>query len=286
MPQSSSAYSLIRVPGGVQTVYSSTYKERMHRGLGPSAEAEHIDISQARIRDRMQDCASKFVVWDIGLGAAANALTLLRVTRDLSCPLRLVSFDDTLDPLSFALLHREKFEYLRDYESVTKTAIEQRQVEFMDLEHTVRWELHIADFPTLLASNEADSFAKPDAILFDPFSPAKNPVMWTLPLFERIFQLLDPLRGCILTTYSRSTMVRVGLLLAGFSVGRGRPSGMKEETTVAASALDLLDEPLDPAWLQRGLNSASAEPLKTSAYRQSPLSAQTWERLQQCPQFA
>ena len=270
----------------MQTVYASAYKEKMHPGLGPSAEAEHIHINQANIRDRLQKCPGEFVVWDVGLGAAANALTLLRATRDLLGPLRLVSFDDTLEPLSFALLHQEELEYLRDYELEVETAIEQRHAEFMDGARAVDWELHIGDFPTLLSSNEVHTIASPHAILFDPFSPASNAAMWTLPLFERISQLLDPLRGCILTTYSRSTMVRVGLLVAGFFVGRGKPTGMKEETTVAANALDLLDEPLDRAWLRRVRDSTSAEPLRTGVYRQSPLSEQTRERLQQCPQFA
>jgi hypothetical protein len=40
-------------------------------------------------------------------------------------------------------------------------------------------------------------------------------------------------------------MLRVTLLLAGFFVGRGMPTGLKEETTVAANTRSLLDDPLD-----------------------------------------
>src|SRR5437773_6240559 len=121
--------------------------------------------------------------------------------------------------------------------------------------------------------------------MFDAFSPAKNPAMWTLPLFSRLFQQLDPNRPCALPTYSRSTMLRVTLLLAGFFVGVGHATGEKEETTVAANTLDLLEEPLDGRWLQRARRSTSAEPLEESVYRQAPLSHATWEKLQQHPQF-
>jgi len=125
----------------------------------------------------------------------------------------------------------------------------------------------------------------PHAILFDPYSPKKNPTMWTVPLFTGLFRRLDPQRSCALATYTRSTMARVTMLLGGFFVGVGHPSGLKEETTVAANRSDLLDEPLDRCWLERAKRSHSAEPLGGPVYRQSPLSPETRERLRLHPQF-
>ena len=125
----------------------------------------------------------------------------------------------------------------------------------------------------------------PHAILFDAYSPAKNPAMWTLPLFTNLFQLLDPQRPCALPTYSRSTILRVTLLLAGFFVGVGHATGEKEETTIAANTLDLLAEPLDRRWLERARRSHSAEPMMEPVYHCAPLSAESWERLQAHPQF-
>ena len=125
----------------------------------------------------------------------------------------------------------------------------------------------------------------PHAILFDAFSPAKNPAMWTLPLFTNLFQLLDPQRPCALPTYSRSTILRVTLLLAGFFVGVGHATGEKEETTVAANTPDLLAEPLGRRWLERARRSHRAEPMTEPVYRIAPLSAGSWEKLQAHPQF-
>jgi hypothetical protein len=125
----------------------------------------------------------------------------------------------------------------------------------------------------------------PHAILFDAFSPAKNPAMWTGPLFANLFQLLDPQRPCALPTYSRSTMLRVTLLLAGFFVGVGYASGEKEETTIAANSLNLIAEPLNIKWLERARISYSAEPMWEPVYRQAPLSPASWEKLQAHPQF-
>jgi hypothetical protein len=74
--------------------------------------------------------------------------------------------------------------------------------------------------------------------------------------------------------------------LAGFYVGVGHATGEKEETTIAANTLDLLDEPLPSSWLQRVRKSKSAEPLQEPVYRQAPLSAESWEELVLHPQFA
>ena len=283
---STSEYGLVRLHGGPFTVHSSAYGEKMHPGLGPAAEAETLYVGQLRLCERLRQHGGEFVVWDIGLGAAANALTLLRLTREGSCPLRLVSFDETPNAMHFALEHAQSLKYLRGYESTAGVLLRSGHTEFVDGARTVNWRLHIGDFPSLIAGEDAGSIAKPHAILFDPFSPAKNPAMWTLPLFSRIFRLLEPSRPCALATYSRSTMIRAALLLAGFFVGRGHATGMKEETTVAANTRSLLDEPLDRTWLNRARKSGSAEPLAGGDYRQAPLSPESWERLQQHPQFA
>ena len=80
-------------------------------------------------------------------------------------------------------------------------------------------------------------------------------------------------------------MLRVTLLLAGFFVGAGHATGEKEETTIAANTVSLLDRPLDRNWLGRVRRSRSAEPLHSAEYRQAPLEAESWERLLEHAQF-
>ncbi len=109
--------------------------------------------------------------------------------------------------------------------------------------------------------------------------------MWTAPLFANLYRLLDPQRPCALATYSRSTLLRATLLVAGFFVGAGHATGEKEETTIAANTLALIAEPLDRRWLGRARRSTSAEPLAEPAYRQARLSPATWEKLREHPQF-
>jgi tRNA U34 5-methylaminomethyl-2-thiouridine-forming methyltransferase MnmC len=282
---STGGYELVRLRNGAHSVRSQAHGETMHPGLGPVAEAEALYVGQLRLVERLRAHEGEFVIWDVGLGAAANALTVLRATREVSGSVRLISFEHSLEPLRFAFSHRSELGYFKDYEAAVDQLLPGQRAEFENGRQQVRWECHVADFPSFLRQPDAQALPKPHVILFDPWSPAKNPAMWTAPLFADLFSLLNEARPCALPTYSRSTMTRVSLLLAGFWVGAGRAAGRKEQTTIAANAPELIAEPLDHRWLERARRSPSAEPLFEPAYRQAPLSAPTWERLQRHPQF-
>ncbi len=271
-------YQLVRLKNGTHSIRSLAEHETFHPVVGPVAEAEALYVKQLRLRERLQSHQGEFVVWDVGLGAAANAVAVLRATSDLPCPLRIISFDRTLEPLAFALRHAAELGYLSGYENVLRELLGNGAA------LGGRWELRVGDFPELLQKSPPPA-PPPHAILFDAFSPAKNPAMWTAPLFSNLHRCLDPQRPCAMPTYSRSTLLRVTLLLAGFFVGAGHATGEKEETTIAANTLDLLDEPLSHEWLERARRSRSAEPLWEPVYRQAPLSSESWVKLSKHPQF-
>ncbi|PYI82325.1 MAG: hypothetical protein DME26_18075 [Verrucomicrobia bacterium] len=309
------------------SIRSRVHRETFHPVIGPVAEAEALYVKQLGLIERLRSHTVEFVIWDVGLGAAANPLAVLRATRNIPCFLRLVSFDHTIEPLCFALRHCDALGYLHGYKEYIEHLVPHHRVSFTHGPQTVEWKLHLADFPTfvaqcancntpqdrsaLLATHEAGPFPQrragsrrsgapasstarsfpkdflpaPHAIMFDAYSPATNPEMWILSLFSNLFRLLNPRRPCAMPTYSRSTMLRVTLLLSGFFVGVGHATGEKEETTIAANTLDLIGEPLDRHWLLRARKSKSAEPLMEPGYRQAPLSPGSWEKLQAHPQF-
>jgi tRNA U34 5-methylaminomethyl-2-thiouridine-forming methyltransferase MnmC len=320
----SNDYQLVQLANGANTLFSASYGEKLHPGLGPQAEADLLYVRQLKICERLRNHAGELIIWDIGLGAAANALAALRATREISGRLRLVSFDNTSEPLAFALKNSAALGYLADYENQITGLLRDRCVEFDNGKLSVIWEFHLGDFPALVVSgilpavepgilpgglsretftglnhSEANPGGKmppstagrmpaatpPHAIFYDAFSPAKNPAMWTLPVFENLFRALDPAQPCALTTYSRSTLIRATLLLAGFFVGVGHATGMKEETTIAANTPALITEPLHARWLERALRSDSAEPLREPVYSRAPLTPATAGKLRRHPQF-
>jgi tRNA U34 5-methylaminomethyl-2-thiouridine-forming methyltransferase MnmC len=280
-----SGYKLVQLASGVYSVHSVAHRETFHPVVGPVAEAEALYVRQLQLTERLQGHQGEFVLWDVGLGAAANVLTVLRAAEQIPCSIRVLSFDHTLEPLQFALQHSSALGYLAGYEQPIEDLLRDSHTTFSKGSLHVKWEVHLGDFPTLLTEPSTQRLPKPHVIMFDAFSPAKNPAMWTLPVFVNLFGLLNPDRPCALPTYSRSTMLRVTLLLAGFFVGVGHATGEKDETTIAANALPLVSEPLGLPWLRRVSRSTSAEPMREPLYRQAPLSSETFARLQAHPQF-
>lgn len=303
--QSAPKYRVVRLANGTFSVRCLACQETFHPVIGPAAEAECLYVRQLRLAQRMRSAGGELVIWDVGLGAAANAIAAIRATRPCKGRVQLFSFDHTLEPLEFGLSHASILGYFGEYETIARSLIDKHEVDFREEDRVVRWEVLCADFPSLLAcwmcqqragshgTKAADTtkmpYPKPPpaphAILYDAYSPARNAEMWNLPLFRNLHGMLDPQRPCILATYSRSTLLRTTLLLSGFYVGVGHATGEKEETTLAANVPDLIEEPLDRAWLQRARRSTSAEPLRDSGYRQAPLSAASWDQLQEHPQF-
>src|SRR5438270_11955035 len=98
-------YKLVRLASGDYSVHSLAHQETFHPVIGPVAEADALYLKQLRLADRLRQAAEEFVVWDVGLGAAANALAVLRGTREIASRIHLLSFDHTVEPLQSALDH-------------------------------------------------------------------------------------------------------------------------------------------------------------------------------------
>jgi S-adenosyl-L-methionine-dependent methyltransferase len=280
-----SDYELVQVASGAWSVRARIEGETFHPVIGPQAEAEALYVRQMDIPARFAKARVPFVVWDVGLGAAANVLTVLRALTDIDGDLVIESFDHTAAPLKFALSNAAALGYVVGFETPIRDLLTHGQTTFQNGRCRVTWRFHEADFPTWLASEATRGIPGPDAILFDAFSPARNPAMWTLAVFRGLRQRVPDGAGGTLATYSRSTLLRVTLLLAGFHVGAGEATGEKEETTFAAADPSLVTRPLDATWLGRALRSTSAEPLHTAIYAQRPLSESSRVALEAHPQF-
>jgi hypothetical protein len=255
-------FSLVTVSSGARSLRSNEHGETFHPVVGPMAEARGLHVAQSRIVERAGECARPFVIWDVGLGAGANAVAVLEALSEVRCAARveLRSFDCTAEPLEFALRHADELGYLSRWrEPVARLLDSDRAVA-----ENVDWHFHRGDFREFVCAPRGSGVPGPDAILYDPYSPESNRSMWTLEHFTRLRACLDPARPCTLTSYSRSTSVRVTLMLAGFSVGCGGAIGEKDQTTVAATHRELLAQPLGAEWLGRVERSTRGAPLRES----------------------
>ena len=279
-------HKLVQLPNGIWSLHCVEVAETYHPVVGPEIEAHTLYASQIHL-ERIDSSSHPFVVWDVGLGAAANALAVIKEASAYSGKLVIYSFEHNLKPLQFALEHTEKLSYLAPFKNAVQKLLDNHKVSFQHNQISVTWEIIYGDFPEWLHSNspQLKEVPPPAAILYDAYSPKKNPDMYTLPLFKKIRSILTNTTPSLLVSYSRATLLRSTLLLAGFYVGKGAAIGEKEETTVASNTLKLIQTPLSHDWLARAKRSTSAEPMLQPIYQQRPLSEENRQRLTLHPQF-
>ena len=269
-------FQIVTVQSGDRSVRSLEFGETFHPVIGPMAEARGLHVRGQRLAERAAVEQGSFIVWDVGLGAAANAVAVLESCADQRVEIH--SFDRTSAPLAFALQHADALEYPAPF----RAAIQSLLAHGIARVGGIAWHFHEGDFSDTMQRPEIPA---PHAVLYDPYSPATNAGMWTLAHFTRLHARLDPARPCLLTNYTRSTAVRVTLLLAGFFVGCGHATGEKDQTTIAANAPGLLDEPLPHSWLERVARSTRGAPLRLGKTG-SRIAADDLERLRAHPQFS
>ena len=280
------SHQVVQLANGQWSLRSLDVEETYHPVVGPESESNVLYAQQIQL-ERISS-TSTFVVWDVGLGGAANSIAVINAASQYHGKLKIYSFEHDLEPLNTALSNIDKLPYLISYQDILTILLHQRKIQFTKNSIQVDWEIVYGDFPSWLANqkNPSSDTLQPHAILYDAFSPKKNPDMYTLDIFRKLYELLNDSASCILVSYSRATLLRVTLLLAGFYVGKGAATGEKEETTIAANKLDILSNPLNKEWLGRVQRSNSAEPLHTPGYIQQPLSQNSWEQLLSHPQFS
>jgi tRNA U34 5-methylaminomethyl-2-thiouridine-forming methyltransferase MnmC len=276
-----SEFIIVTLKSGTKSLRSLKRNETFHPTSGPISEATLLHVDQQRLLDRASK-VPRFVIWDVGFGAAANVLAVIAALKGSRAEIEIHSFDLTTAPIEFAIEHADELGYTKGFEEPLRELLLQGKTEPRD---GMKWNLHLRDFSHLIKSSE-EHFSSPHAILYDPYSPATNPEMWTLQHFSHLRARVGDGTDCIFTNYTRSTAVRVALLLAGFFVGTGCVIGEKAETTVAATRLDLLESPLDTQWLMKRVSqSTNAAPLREAVYTKSEISEEDFRALELHAQF-
>jgi len=117
-------YDIVTGPQGFSSIRQISSGEVMHSVNRPSEEARKLYVDQPGLAGRLMASdiqTDELVIWDVGLGAASNAMAVLECfeqgVREQDAeklrPLRLVSFERDLDPLILAVRFASHFPHLR-----------------------------------------------------------------------------------------------------------------------------------------------------------------------------
>jgi queuine tRNA-ribosyltransferase len=262
---------------GFASIRQISSGEIMHCRTSPMEEARALYIEQSRLAERLHlssnqspETAAPLLVWDVGLGAAANAMGAIRCYEEQAAvsavrPLKIVSFENDLDSLRLAFRHDREFTYLRH--SATAGLLKEGQWQSR-LHAGLSWSLIFGDFLETISTAPAP----PDLIFYDMFSSKTSGDAWTFAAFRQVSAACAD-HAAELFTYSCSTASRAALLAAGFYVARGRRAGPKLETTIALTpaACRARSRPghelLTAEWLEKWHRSGAKYPAEIPAHQ-------------------
>lgn len=246
------------------TIRHTELDETMHSVIDPTTEATTLYVEQSNLKERVTTEGSTLpldkplVIWDVGLGAAFNAMATIKLLESLPSlnrKVEILSFENDLDALRLVLEEHYKFPHVHHKapNALLKSAFWQNH------EKSITWKLFEGDF-----FQEMKKASIPDIIYWDPFSSKSHEYFWDLSAWQQLRNLLGD-NPSILMTYSASTAVRAGLLAAGFLVAAGVRTGPKSDTTIALTAAAKSIYPklnlLDNNWLERWQRSDAKYPL-------------------------
>jgi len=273
-------YEVHRAPEGFCSIRQISSGEIMHSRTPPMEEAQRLYIEQSNLAARvrlsakaMAETNAPLVIWDVGLGAATNAMAAILCYEAQAAagpvrPLHIISFENDLDALRLAFKHNREFTYLRH--PGTAAILEDGQ--WQSKQHAgLSWTLLPGEFLAILPAAPA-----PDVIFFDMFSSKTSGAQWTLAAFRQIFEACAG-RATELFTYTCSTPIRAALLAAGFHVAKGRSTVDKTETTIAltpeAGGSPCRHELLGAEWLGKWNRSGARFPADVSTEEQASFAA-------------
>lgn len=246
-------YAIHTAREGFASIVHRASGEIMHSRTAPMDEAVRVYVEQAELAARLRKGSEPLVLWDVGLGAAANVMAAIHCHEQAGAvrAMRIVSFENDLDPLRLAFAHEEKFPYLRHAGPAAILQSGRWQ------DGGLSWELVRGDFVGMMERAPGP----PEVIFYDMFSPKTCGPAWKLDTFRRLFACCGAART-VLCTYTLSTASRAAMLAAGFWVARGRPAGEKAETTLALTpgAVESRHALLGAEWLAKWERSKAKFP--------------------------
>jgi len=222
--QNDSMHQPVNTDDGSVTFYSKRYKEHYHTTVGAKLEAVNKYFLPGKLPSRLK--TGPVEILDVCFGLGYNSLvsfsqalaqksslniTALEMDRNVVQAASETITDDT-DQDTWRKILNSLYQTSAFESENQKCGIE---ILWGDARHTI----------------ESVS-GKFDLIFLDPFSPPRNPELWTLEFFQKLRKLIKP--DGLLLTYCAAIPVRSGLLKAGFFVGETEPIGRPRGGTAAS----------------------------------------------------
>ena len=214
---------LLKTDDGTSTLFLEEYKQAMHTISGAYNEALLKHVIPSNI---LNSNNTELNVLDIGFGIGYNVLALMNefINRKKGSRLNIVSLEKEKNFLNY--MNNVSFNDERDH---LYNFIKNAYYSGCGTYNEINLKILFGDARETVNMLKGKKF---NAIFHDPFSPSKNPELWSVDFFYRLRDIMRA--DCILTTYSSADHIRRAMIEAQLYVGIGPAVGKKREGTIAA----------------------------------------------------
>jgi tRNA U34 5-methylaminomethyl-2-thiouridine-forming methyltransferase MnmC len=209
---------IITTNDGSHSILVPELNEQYHSVHGAIQEAEHVFLKMG-LDDFINQDRGFLNVFEVGFGTGLNALLSAEWAKANQQALNYTSIE------KYPIL-KEEFEQLNYGDLIGQEELYQKI-------NSSKWNefVGISDKFNLrkleMDLNEdflPDGF---DVIFFDAFAPNKQPKLWSVSVFEKIFKIMN--KKAVLVTYCCQGQARRNMISAGFSVKKVQgPPGKRE----------------------------------------------------------
>ncbi len=213
---------IIKTRDGSFTLISKEYGEPYHSVYaGAVRECYEKFLLPSGLIDKAKK-SKKIIIIDIGFGLGYNSVVAIHHLKNINptIEIKIYGLDKTFPsklppmPEPYGNLHNKVWK--------NRDALERQGILIELIEGDIR--------------NTIDSIKdKADAIFHDPFSPFRNPEMWTIDLLREITSKLK--EDGVWVSYTSALCVRKALKMLGFFVGESSPVGRRRGGTVCSPTI-------------------------------------------------
>lgn len=202
--------TFLKTGDGSITIHLPDWDEQYHSKHGAIAEAKHVFI-QSGLLHYCNHTTGSLSIMEIGFGTGLNAFLTLLKAEEKKLQINYTGIEaypiasDEILGLNYSEL------------------IEASEKKFQKL-HTSEWGTMTVISPNFQLTKRKQFFSEINdketfnLIYFDAFGARVQPELWTLEIFEKMYQALKP--NGVLVTYSAKGSVRRNMKEVGFTVER------------------------------------------------------------------
>ena len=211
---------LVVTADGSLTLRHPEHGEDYHSSIGAAFESENLYLGRSSFSDRLKQQNQPLQVLDVGLGLAYNAMTTLDrwYIAPQAGPLHMVSLEVNHDLVEVLVGGKAPWAkaWPKRWHNFTGSMRHKNGQWSGQIQHP---DGSLADWNILVGDAQVKEIELVGGRLFDfiwqdPFSPAKNPGLWSSAWFSKLRQVSAP--DAELLTYSVARAVKQGLEEGGW----------------------------------------------------------------------